>query len=152
MTSSKVEACRKKALDLLARRPHFRAELANKLELRGFSSLDVDSVLEELTGQGLLDDLMHASAWANGALSRRGLGPRGMESELRRRGVGDSIVEQVLADVYPSRAVEIQRALEVVERWRSSGRAGREKLARHLDRKGFSPGVILTVIDEPLES
>ncbi|MGB6641572.1 MAG: RecX family transcriptional regulator, partial [Thermoanaerobaculia bacterium] len=78
--------CYTKAQELLARRPHFRRELAVKLASRKFSPEEVETTLARLAEQGYLDDLEHAFDLARGPLQRKGFGPRRLRYELERRG------------------------------------------------------------------
>ena len=141
--------CYAKAQELLARRPHFRRELAMKLASREFSAEEIDTAIARLAEQGYLDDLENAFAMARGPLQRKGYGPRRLRHELERRGAPEEVVDEVLAAVLAEG--EEAPARQAAERWRSRGRHDRQALARHLDRKGYSKGVILRVLEE-LES
>jgi regulatory protein len=83
-----------KALKLLARRDHFRAELADKLRTRGFDADDVEAALDRLAGLGLLDDERLARRFAELRAVDRGWGPRRLELELRARGVDRDLAER----------------------------------------------------------
>ena len=139
--------CRDKALDLVGRRPHFRQELLQKLLARGYPSLEVEAALEDLERLGLLDDLEHARSMAAGSMTRKGLGPRRMLHELLRRGVGEDTAETVVAEVFADPEEELRRARRLVLRAGSGVRASRDRLARQLDRKGYSTAVILRVLE-----
>lgn len=140
--------CRDKALDLVARRPHFRRELQRKLLDRGFGFEDVEIVLEELTGLGVLDDLENAEDLASGPMTRKGFGPRRMKSELQRRGVDETTADTAVARIFSDSEEELRRAREAAGRKAFTGQIDRGRLARHLDRKGFSKPVILRIVDE----
>jgi len=141
--------CYTKAQELLARRPHFRRALAVKLASRKFSDEDIETVLARLAEQGYLDDQEHAFDLARGPLQRKGYGPRRLRHELERRGAPEEVVDAVLAAVLADG--ELTPARQAAERWVSRGKRDRQALARHLDRKGYSKGVILRVLEE-LES
>ncbi|MGH9380269.1 MAG: regulatory protein RecX, partial [Thermoanaerobaculia bacterium] len=72
--SDEAGSCYRKALDLLARRAHFRAELRQKLERRDFSAAAVDEALGRLAEEGHLDDPATARAFVEERLRR---GPEG---------------------------------------------------------------------------
>ncbi len=141
--------CYTKAQELLARRPHFRRALAVKLASRKFSDEDIETALARLAEQGYLDDQEHAFDLARGPLQRKGYGPRRLRHELERRGAPEEVVDAVLAAVLADG--ELTPARQAAERWVSRGKRDRQALARHLDRKGYSKGVILRVLEE-LES
>ena len=138
--------CYTKAQELLARRPHFRRALAVKLASRKFSDEEIETVLARLAGQGYLDDLEHAFDLTRGPLQRKGYGPRRLRHELERRGAPEEVVDAVLAAVLADG--ELTPARQAAERWVSRGKRDRQALARHLDRKGYSKGVILRVLEE----
>jgi regulatory protein len=88
------------AMDLLARREHSAEELRQKLQKR-FSKRDVprdtvESVVEQLTVEGLQCDRRYAESLIRQAIIR-GYGPRYIESLLKQKRVDDP--RQVLAAV-----------------------------------------------------
>ncbi|MEO1084780.1 MAG: regulatory protein RecX [Acidobacteriota bacterium] len=140
--SSDQDACTEKAVDLLARRAHFRRELRRKLSTRGFDELDIEETLDHLAEQGHIDDRATAEFYVAGRLRRGGFGPRRLEAELMERGVdGDearAVVEAAVGD-------EAALAEAAAERWlRSKGtRATPQALGRHLERAGFRTGLVI---------
>jgi regulatory protein len=135
-----AQAAYAKAVELLGRRTHFRAEVASKLERRGFPPAAVAEALDRLVERGYLDDREAAREWMAGAL-RRGRGPRRLRSELAARGVGAEIVGEVVSGL--SGEAERELARQAAARFRGRGAAA---LARHLDRRGFSKAVILEIV------
>lgn len=140
--------CRRKALDLLARRPHFRRELADKLARRGFAAEEIDPVMDGLEDRGLIDDHRFALELAAGALRRKGFGPQRVRAELERRGVEAEISASVAREMFPDSETEIEQARAVAARWQPPGCRDRVGLGRHLRRKGYSQGVILQLLEE----
>jgi regulatory protein len=130
-----------KAVDLLARRPHFRAELTSKLERRGFEPDEVDAALARLDELGYLDERGTAVRWVEGVVEQKSWGPRRVRAELRKRGVDGTEAEELIADAYPTGERPV--AERAAERWR--GREA-EALGRHLARRGFSTGVIIEIV------
>ena len=142
--AASAERAYAKAVDLLARRAHFRAELADKLARRGFAEAAVSTALERLTELGYLDDLEAARSFARERVERQGWGPARLRAELQRRRVEDEEVARVVAETYPDGETALARA--VAERFRERGRGGADRLARHLDRRGFSKAVIVEIL------
>ena len=140
--------CYDKAAELLARRPHFRQEMAAKLLSRSFSLEEVDLTLDRLAEQSLLDDHQNALDLASGRFQRKGFGPRRVRAELERRGVSSDIAPLVLETVFPDRESEVVSARKAMLKWRFSVEEDRHKVARHLERKGYSKSVILQLLDE----
>ncbi|MEE8368396.1 MAG: RecX family transcriptional regulator [Thermoanaerobaculia bacterium] len=139
-------SCREKALQLLARRPHFKLELARKLSSRGFGLEAVESSIERLENEKYLDDYAFAMEWAAGSLRRRGLGVNGLRRELQGRGLEDEVAGAVVERSFPNGDGEL--AETVGRLWSSRGGKGREALARHLERKGFSQASIWKVLEK----
>ena len=144
--------CHRKALDLLARRPHFCLELATKLARRGFPAEEIETVMAGLTDQGLLDDYRYALELARGALRRKGFGPVRVRAELERRGVAAEISVSVAHEVFPDAETELEQARAVAGRWQRSGSQSRTGLGRHLQRKGYSQRVILQILEAEHEA
>jgi len=84
---------------------------------------------------------------ATGPLARKGYGPRRIRAELERKGVEGEIAEAAVAAVYESTTDELDGARRALEK-RSKGPGDRAAAGRYLERRGFSMGIILTVLDE----
>ena len=141
-----VVACYEKALRLLARRPHFRQELARKLTSRGFPRREVEAALERLEARGHLNDRRCALDLASGPLRRKGFGPRRVRAELARRGAPEKAIEEAVSSSFAEG--ELSRARDLAARWLGTRGRRLAALGRHLDRKGYSKQVILQVLDE----
>ena len=133
-----------RALDLLARRAHFAAELRAKLGQRGYQEAEVDDAVERLTAAGHLNE-QEAAHMLVRSLKRRGYGRRRLELDLRRRGADEAAALAALESVGDED--ELERAGSVAARWRSSHPSrDRAALARHLERRGFAPRTIGAVL------
>lgn len=131
---------RGKALELLARRAHFRAELATKLAARGFDDDEVAETLDRLVAEGLVDDSSTARAFAEERFRRGPVGARRLAAELRRRGAGDDAVATALA-LLPED--DLAAALAAATRGPQGDPAA---VARRLERRGFSRRAIFAVL------
>jgi regulatory protein len=138
--------CEQKALELVARRPHFRAELARKLADRGYPPPEVEAALERLAKLGYLSDGELAASEAERLRERKGLGRAGVARELGRRGAGAESVDAALEPEPAER--ELETARSAAARWSRGGRGGAAALGRHLRRKGFAGNVIFRVLNE----
>jgi regulatory protein len=131
---------RERALRLLARREHARAELARKLALHAESVEEVDAVLDDLVASGLLSDARYAEM----RLSARGarFGNARLRQELPAAGVDSAVAGNALAALAEA-GDELSRAREV---WRrkyggagvADDDAGRARQMNFLKRRGFS--------------
>jgi regulatory protein len=131
---------RERALRLLARREHSRAELIRKLEQAGFVHLDIISLLDEFEAKNWLSDRRFAESWI--ADHRAKAGSIKLAYELRQRGVSDTIIAAVLSENHDS---ELERAREVWKKKFGSVPADATEKARQirfLQSRGFTPAVI----------
>jgi regulatory protein len=101
---------RERALRLLARREHSRAELMRKLEAAGFVREEIGTLLDDLESRNWLSDQRFAESYV--ADHRARAGSIKLAYDLRQRGVSDAIIESVLGE---NRDSELERAREV---WR----------------------------------
>lgn len=135
---------RERALGLLARREHSRAELARKLEMTGFAREEVALLLDAFEAKNWLSDQRFAESYV--ADHRARAGSVKLAYDLRQRGVPDSIIESVLSD---NRDSEHDRAREV---WRKkfgappANAAEKAKQIRFMQSRGFAGEVIRRAI------
>jgi len=138
-----------RALDLLARREHARAELEGKLRRAGIGAEECNVVLERLEDEGLLSDARFAENFVR-SRRERGYGPLKIAAELRQRGVSESIVNSELSNL-DDKWIEVARTL-YRKRWAASDIPDyREKArrARFLSGRGFPEGVVRRVLRDP---
>jgi regulatory protein len=139
-----VSELRERAMRLLARREHSRAELVRKLGQSGFDECDIQPLLDEFEEKRWLSDRRFAESWV--ADHRSKAGSVKLAHELRQRGVSEAIIDDVLND---SRDSEVERARLV---WQKkfgvapTDIADKAKQMRFLQGRGFAPEVIWRVI------
>lgn len=139
-------SCYDKAVQLLGLRPHFRRELEGKLARRGYPPDEVAAALDRLGRQGYLNEAETARAFVAGRQSRGGEGRSRLRSELVKRGATGEAIESALADLSPED--DLAAARKVAAKWSRGGKSDPQALARHLQRKGFSPRAIVAVLHE----
>lgn len=139
------EACFEKALELLSRRQHLRRELERKLRARRFESEDVDYALDRAAELGYLDDLECARELARVRVERRQEGPARLYATLSRRGADADTARRVVDELYADGETEPLEG--AASKWLRSHPWDRDRLARHLNRKGFSTGAILSAVE-----
>ena len=91
------KACRRRALDLLARREHSRLELKRKLVDRGFLAEIVDDTLDVLQSDNLLDEGRFLESFIRTRVGK-GQGPARIEADLGQRGIDRGRVRAWLRD------------------------------------------------------
>jgi regulatory protein len=130
-----------RALRLLVRREHSRAELVRKLAPHAESEEALNAVVVLLLSKKQLSDERFAEERAR-SLSRK-YGAAKIRQDLKERGVADEIVERVSAES------DLERARAILQRkYRESAttREERAKRARFLQGRGFSYEVISRVL------
>jgi len=136
-----------RAMRLLARREHSRAELARKLAAHAAESDDVAALLDELLAKGWLSDARFAEQSIR-AKSRR-FGPLKVAHYLRSKGVDDDVITA------GTRAAGSDGIAAIAAIWRSRFRAGpaddREKArqVRFLQGRGFPLDAVLRFLQNP---
>ena len=135
---------RERALRLLARREHSRAELARKLRPNVAPEDDLEALLDDLSKRKQLSDERYADSRAS-TLARK-FGSARIVQELRAKGLDKGLAESAAA---AARATEVERAKIV---WTKKFRAApgtreeRAKQMRFLQSRGFSFDAIRAVI------
>ena len=94
MPDDAIEA-RKKAMDLLARREHARAELEQKLAAAGFDAEVAAGAVQKLVDEGLQSDRRFVESFVQSRI-RQGKGPVRIHADLGQRGIPAGLVDEVL--------------------------------------------------------
>ena len=140
----KGKSCWEKAVELLARRAHFRLELERKLEQRKYESQEIRETLEKLERLDLVNDRRTAESFVVEKRRRSHWGAFRLRRELQQRGVDGAVIHELLAE---SDEMDESLARAAAEKWRrGKPRGSREALSRHLARRGFGQRVILTIL------
>lgn len=133
-----------RALRLLARREHSRAELARKLAPHAVSREALEALLSDLEQRKQLSEERYAEERAR-QLARK-YGTARIRQDLRSKGVSDESIERAAA---ASESDELERARQIVARkYRTPATTIEERArrARFLQSRGFSYQVIRAVL------
>ncbi len=140
-------------LDSLTGQARTRKELADKLAKREVPDEVASELLDRFAEVGLIDDSAYARQWVESRHRSRGLAPRALAQELRRKGVGDEEVKEALEQIGEDDQRAAARAL-VERKLRSmSGldpQVATRRLAGLLARKGYAAGLAFSVVREAL--
>jgi regulatory protein len=140
-------------LDQLTGRARSRQELADKLAQRNVPTEVATRLLDRFEEVGLVDDEAFARSWVESRHASRGLAPRALAQELRRKGVADEVAREALEQVgrddqeEAARAL-VRRKLRSLERFDDATRTRR--LVGMLARKGYGQGLAFAVVREEL--
>ena len=94
-----------KALKLLSYRARSVAEIRSRLEKITPDQSLIDGVVNRLKGDGLLDDVSFARWWVKQRQSHRPRGNFGLTVELKKKGISEEIIDQVLPDAAEEKAL-----------------------------------------------
>jgi len=135
--------------------PRSRAELAESLAKKNVPAEITVALLDRFEEVGLINDAEFARQWIQSRQRTRGLAPRVLAMELRRKGVDDEIISEVLGELDPADAREaaqrlVQKKLRSMASLDDTTRIRR--LTSMLARKGYSPQLAFDVVREELEA
>lgn len=139
---------RERALNLLARREHSRAELARKLALHGEADA-IAALLDTLEREGLLSNQRYAENLASARAGRHG--SLRLKADLRDKGVSEEVVAEVVRE---ARAGDLESARAV---WAKkfgqppADAAERARQMRFLAGRGFPLDVVRRVVGGDLD-
>lgn len=140
-------------LDTLTGQARTRKELADKLAKREVPDDVASELLDRFTEVGLIDDGAFAQQWVESRHRSRGLAPRALAQELRRKGVGDEETKAALEQIDEADQRMAARAL-VDKKMRSmrglDPQVATRRLAGMLARKGYGAGLAFSVVREAL--
>ena len=150
-----VQRAKEICLRLLQFRPRTRAELQQALGRKGVEEGVAERVLGRLDEVGLIDDKAFAEVWVRSRHTYEGLGRRAIATELRRKGVEESVTAEAVATV--DHEAEEERARQLVRKKLRAmtgvdDAAVVRRLVGMLARKGYTEGMSFRVVRDELRS
>jgi regulatory protein len=142
-----VNELRRRALGLLARREHSRAELNRKLASHGTEE-EIANVLTQLETEGLLSDARAAGAFVRAHAGR--FGAARLCQDLRSRGLDPQLAQADFGEL----ETELERARAVwTKKFATPPADARDwaRQARFLQGRGFATEVIRKLLKNPLD-
>lgn len=142
---------RRIALAKLATRAHSRVELQAALRKKNVPGDVIEELLSRLSAAGLVDDAQFAEDWVRSRHERKRLSRNVLRRELLDKGVDEDAIAEALSSVDDESELAAARALAEKK---AASMAGLEpqvrarRLAAALARRGFSSGVIASVLGE----
>jgi SOS response regulatory protein OraA/RecX len=139
------------AYRLLAHRARSRAELGARLRAKGHAEAAVETVLEKLSGAGLLDDQAFAAAFVADKRRLAGWGAGRIARELDRLGVSAAIIGVLLPESDEAAADELARARAALARRGPAHpplEPARKRAFEYLVRRGYSTTVAYRTVRE----
>jgi len=140
------------ALKLLGLRNHSRKELEQKLLKKGYTSESIEPVLEKLTTEGILDDKKFSIELIRSRSRRRPSGTLLLCAELKKRGVADTIIKELLKEYESVKLCHKAAEKKIGSLREATDGDRRKKLEIFLRNRGFGWQEIQIVLKDFFES
>jgi regulatory protein len=143
------EEALQRALRFLGYRPRSEAEVRGYLGRWAYSKVATEKTLEKLRAFNYINDEAFARNWASARATARGYGPRRIHQELRKKGVSDALIREVMREIFDP-GEEIEKAKALLEKRFKNKQLGDPKMLRRaagfLERRGYSSEVIFDLL------
>ena len=145
-------ACKRTALDLLARREHSRVELTRKLAAREFPAELIAATLDQLEQSGALAEARFTETFIRSRVAK-GQGPLRIRAELAQRGVAEAEVDTLLRNA----EVDWVAMTRAARQKRFGGAPPRDypdraRQARFLEYRGFNSAQVRAALELDADS
>lgn len=139
------------ALRLLSVRPRSIEELRGRLKLKKHAAIVIDSVMDLLKKQGLVDDERFAKLYAESRVYSKPSGRKQLEFDLKKKGLPRELVSKTLSNLSDYDEKKAAKDLVAKRFERMGGVSAEKKKGRiygFLKRRGFGNDVIFAVMEE----
>jgi len=140
--SDQLQRCLEIAYRYLSYRPRSESEIRERMQRRGFAAETVDAAINRLREQNLLNDGDFAQFWKE---NRESFSPRSQwltSLELKRKGVANDVIEQVVASVDDGENAYRAALKKVRSGAPADYQSFRRRMGNYLRRRGFNYEVI----------
>jgi regulatory protein len=135
------------AVNYLSYRTRSEQEVRDNLRKHNFSEEVIQAVLEKLRRLGLVDDRQFAQTWVENRNEFRPRGQLALQMELRQKGIEDSLIAEVLAELDEDE-LAYQAAVKQARKYAGLPWEGfRQKMVAFLARRGFHYGVAIPIVE-----
>ncbi|HWJ20874.1 MAG TPA: regulatory protein RecX [Gemmatimonadaceae bacterium] len=137
-----------RALNMLAFQARSARDLRRRLVQKGEDPAHVDTAIERLVANGLLDDASFARQFARSRVAGQGASKRRLQQDLFKRGVGREVADEAIAEVLTDEGVDEGEVVERVARKKARSLAKldaptrRRRLYAFLARRGYEADAI----------
>lgn len=144
-------ACYYSAVKYIKVRSRSISEVKNKLIKENYLFDDIDRCIQKLLEQGYLNDEVYANSFFHEQLITTSRGPRKIGDELRKKGISEEIIQQVIS-LYDE-GIQYDKLSKIISKMIRSNRNKsnsllQKKIYTDLLREGFSKSVIDQIIQE----
>lgn len=113
-----------------------------------------ETILARLRSLNYVDDQTFARNWARSRAETRGYGPKKIDQELRTRGIGEALIQQVIRETFGP-GDESENARKLLEKRFRNKKLEDPKMLRRaaafLERRGYSRHVIVELLERPIK-
>ena len=145
-----LEAAKEYAFLLLKFRLRSAKELEERLKKKKFNPEIIKEVISFLKEKKFLDDVLFAKGWIQSRI-KRPLGIRKIKQELNIKGIDKEIIESNIRELkedYSEEGIVRELAQERLNKLKGiEPRAAQRRVYAYLIRRGFSPEIIIDVIN-----
>lgn len=106
----------------------------------------MELVLERLTSRGYVDDYKFTEHYVENRFVKKGISQKRLKMELHKKGVADSVVEEVMSSITRSEEDELAKMIA-----KKRDRYDHDKLVRYLVQQGFNYQLVREAVDGALE-
>jgi regulatory protein len=142
-----IEVAHDRALNFLSYRPRSSEEVRRNLHQKEFAEQTIETVIERLTGAGLLDDAAFARYWVDNRERFEPRSRRALRYELRQKGVPDAAIQAALGDLDEEDAAYRAASARLRRYARADEETFRKGLGNYLARRGFAYGIVRDVLN-----
>lgn len=153
LIADEIDEAKETALNYLSYKPRTTGEVKRRLRRDEFREEVIDEVVYQLEEQDYLDDRTYARLFAEERFSSKGYGPYRVQQDLRKRGVSEPIIDQVIDEIFDADEMREEALRRAEKRWsrlsnEEDFRKRRKKLYDFLARRGFPFEIVREVVDE----
>ena len=151
MPEELLARAKKDALRLLSFRPRSTQELRTRLTQKKYKTELIETVLEYLSKQGLVDDEKYAKLYALSRMQSRPVGKIQIRHDLKNRGVSEKAVESALGSIqdFDERQVALDIAVRRHQHMtRLPQNVSKARLYGFLKRRGFTSEAVFYALSK----
>ena len=124
------------------------------LTRRAYSKATTERTLEKLRALNYINDEAFARNWASGRAGGRGYGPKRIDQELRKKGIRDALIREVVRETF-DQVGEREKAESLLDKRFKNKQLSDPKMLRRaagfLERRGYSRQVIFDLLKHTAE-
>ena len=154
MNSQHDELSRTKycAILILGRKSHTKKELYDKLIKKGYSEECVEQTVLYAEENGYINDRDYAEKFLHDAVELKKHGISRVRMDLRRKGIADEIIEEVISECEYENSDTIEKILESrAKNYDLNDKKQRDRLIGYMLRRGFSFGEVYSALKQYME-